>query len=262
MEWADSSIRCYSEPTEMLLCHLFLSPDKFGILCPSHPTPTESELILQVQQQNQKLHVLAPTEGTCYLGIYVACNGMTKTMEDIWWKKAILYTKAFQQTHMIQHEASILYCSCFLLALTYSLPATWLPATFLEQILCLLTSTVLNKMGYHWNLPCSVVFTPFTLGGLGLSHLVYKQNAQQTIILLQHLWACTPLGNAMEVMIHTLAILPLHNHSPHSSLWSYSYGIFLDLPWFKLEQLNVCHMFLQVTMLAKITDHMGTVLLP
>jgi len=36
----------------------------------------------------------------------------------------------------------------------------------------------------------------------------------------------------------------------------------LNLPWNKLEQLNTCRMYLQVTTLAEVTDHTGQHLLP
>jgi len=56
------------------------------------------------------------------------------TMEGQLWKKAMLYTIAFQWTSMSHCEAGVLYRSCFLPALTYPFPATWLSTQFLNQI--------------------------------------------------------------------------------------------------------------------------------
>jgi len=81
---------------------------------------------------------------------------------------------------MSRREAGVLYRSCFLPALTYSFPAMGLPPTFLERIHKLSTSTILNKMGYHRNLPRSVVFAPRNMGGIGLCNLIYEQSAQQS----------------------------------------------------------------------------------
>jgi len=58
-------------------------------------------------------------------------------------------------------------------------------------------------MGYHHNLPHSLVFTPHNIGRVQLCNLIYEQGAQQMIILLQHICAKTPLGKAMELLIHT-----------------------------------------------------------
>jgi len=55
-------------------------------------------------------------------------------MEKHLWQKALLYTKAFQRMHMSQREAGVLYRSCFIPALSYPLPAIWLPPAFLERI--------------------------------------------------------------------------------------------------------------------------------
>jgi len=77
-----------------------------------------------------------------------------------------------------------------------------MPLQFLEQIHKLSTSMILNKMGLHRNLPCSVVFAP-CIGGVGLCNLIYKQGIQQLMVLLCHLRAKTPLGAAIEGLIQT-----------------------------------------------------------
>ncbi len=56
-------------------------------------------------------------------------------------------------------------------------------------------------MGYHRNLPWAIVFAPKYFGGVGLCNLQYKMEAQQIIMLLQHLHAHTPLGQTMEILI-------------------------------------------------------------
>jgi len=122
-------------------------------------------------------------------------------METHLWEKAVVYTKAFQRTPMTHREAVVLYKSCFLPALTYPLPATWLPDRFLEKIHQLSTSTILNKMGLHRTLPRTLVFAPRSIGGIGLSNLKYEMEAQQVIILIRHLRAQTQLGQMMEILI-------------------------------------------------------------
>jgi len=223
-------------------------------------------------------------------------------MEDHIWKKAILYTTALQRTHMSRRETGVLYPSCFLPAITYPLLATWLSDRFLERVMKLSTSTILNKMRLHRNLPRAMVFAPRHVGGLGLLNLIHEQGAQKILILLQHLCAKTPLGTAMEVLIRTYQLwagmrnqilcntqpcswipehwlshlrtfmhsqciqiiydawtfLPLH----HQDRFIMNNIIELNLPQNKMEQLNACRMYLQVTTLAEIMDHTGQMLLP
>jgi len=60
------------------------------------------------QQLQQAIQVLKPNKGTHYLGIYITCTGNMKPMQDHIWCQALLYTKAFQQTHMSCREAGVL----------------------------------------------------------------------------------------------------------------------------------------------------------
>jgi len=49
--------------------------------------------------------------------------------------------------------------------------------------------SILNKMGYHHNLPYCMVFAPQSYGRVGMSNLKHKMETQQLIILLHHLQA-------------------------------------------------------------------------
>jgi len=157
-------------------------------------------------------------------------------------------------------------------------------------------------MGYHRNLPRSMVFAPHTHGGVGLCHLHHEHGAQQVIILLRHLRAGTPLGTTLEILIrnyqlwsgfqnhiledtkpcpwisdHWLSYLRTIMHSQHLSIRYASWTIkplrdndryLMDdilqygLPRHQLEKFNACRMYLQVTTLAEITDNTGEALLP
>jgi len=203
---------------------------------------------------------------------------------------------------MNHHEAGILYHSCFLLALAYPLLATWLPDTFFDKIHRLSTSTILNKMGYHRNLPRCMVFAPKDFGRVGLCDLRHEMEAQQLIMLLQHLCIRTPVGNVIELLIHQYQLwaglsqlilidtspcpwvpdkwlthiwrtLNKHNIKIRHNVWLISplrqHDVFLmealnelGLTTLQLEQLNACHMFLQVMILAEMVDHTGTIILP
>ncbi len=137
-----------------------LDPDKHGILRLHDPTTHAPPIMLEDNAQSPRIPLLCTHKGTRFLGLYLTTNCDTKPMETHIWEKAVLYTKAFQCTPMNWHEATVLYKSCFLPALTYPFPATWLPDSFLNNIHKLSTSTILNKMGFHQNLPQELVFAP------------------------------------------------------------------------------------------------------
>jgi len=163
----------------------------------------ESQIQVDPLVPSQTIPILSLDMGTRYLGIYVTCSSATKPMEDHVWSKALLYTSAFQWTHMAKREATVLYHSCFLPALTYSFPVTWMPDKNFERIHHLSTSTILNKMGYHHNLPCSLVFAPHDLGRVGLTNLIHEQGTQQLIILIWHMHVHSPLSTAIKMLIQT-----------------------------------------------------------
>jgi len=57
-------------------------------------------------------------------------------------------------------------------------------------------------MGYHCNLPRTMVFAPQMIGGMGMCNLRHKMEVQQILIMLCHMHSGTPLGRTMEVLIH------------------------------------------------------------
>jgi len=241
-------------------------------------------------------------EGVRYLGVYITGDRTTKPMENILWEKAIRYTSAFQKTPMTHREAGVLYRSCFLPALTYPLPATWLPDRFFAKLHRLSTSTILNKMGFHKNLPHCMVFAPRTRGGVGLQNLQHEMENQQIMILLRHLRAQTQLGTDLTILIRTYQLwaglsdpilvdtrpcswvpdcwlsrirrtLYEHRIQIKDEGWTIpairqfdvhlmEAIVKLQLTPTQLVQINACRMYLKVTMLVEITDHTGTMLLP
>jgi len=128
-------------------------PDKHGILCLSKPDLNQTAITVSDKRHDQPIKILLPHEGTQYLGLYLTTDRNTNPMENHLWEKAVVYTRAFQRTPMTHREAGVLYKSCFLPALTYPLPATWLPDRFFTKVHQLSTLTILNKMGYHSTLP-------------------------------------------------------------------------------------------------------------
>ncbi len=304
LQWWSQLIQATGGALNPKKCHAAIytwTPDKHGILRLATRT-NDDQIISDPNQPQERIQNLKPPDGTRYLGVYVTMNGSTKPMESHLWKKALLYTKAFQRTHMSRREANVLYRSCFVPALSYPLPATWLQLPFFERLHRLSTSTILNKMGYHRFLPRAMVFAPRTLGGVGLCHLYHEQCAQQIMILLRHLRAKSSLGKTLEILVRTyqlwagmpqsvlintekLSWIPDHwltkvraamneydiqirydawtvKPMRHHDRFLMEDFIQQDFSKHQLEQLNACRMYLNVTTLAEITDHTGTELLP
>jgi len=108
-------------------------PDCHGILTLS--TPNEHDMITLEDNNNpQPIMNIPLNQGTRYLGLYIPGDRNTKPMEQNLWQKALKYTTTFQHMPMSQQEVAMLYRSCFLPALTYPLPATWLPDTFFDKV--------------------------------------------------------------------------------------------------------------------------------
>jgi len=128
-------------------------PDKYGILRLSQPQLPATFIEVSINNEHQSIPVPKIHEGTRYLGIYTTVDRNTTPMETNLWTKANIYVTAFHRTPMNRREAGVLYRSCFIPALTYPLPATWLPDRFFDKLHRLSTSTILNKMGFHKNLP-------------------------------------------------------------------------------------------------------------
>jgi len=277
-------------------------PDTRGILKLAQPLLPADFLSITTTDRHQPIPIIAHHDGTRYLGLYLTADRSTRPMEQHLMKKAILYTTAFRRTPMTHREAGVLYRSCFIPALAYPLPATWLPDTFFAKVHQISTSTILNKMGYHRTLPRSMVFAPKHFGGVGLRHLQQEMEAQQIIMLLRHLRAHSPLGQTMEILIRQYQLwsgfsqsvlmdttpcpwvpdkwlsrirrtMHEHNIKIQHEAWVIlplrQHDVFLmeaisdcNLSNSQLEQVNACRMFLQVTTLAEIVDHTGRNLLP
>ncbi len=277
-------------------------PDKDGILQLQRPDTPPDFLSLTKSTTQTPIPINQNNEGTRYLGVYITIDRNTTPMEQHLWSKAVLYTNAFRRTLMNRREAGVIYRSCFLPAMSYPLPATWLPDTFFAKVHQLSTSTFLNKMGFHRTLPRCLVFAPRALGGVGLCNLQTEMEVQQIILLLRHMRAHTPLGNSIELLLRKYQLwagvsqpilqdttpypwvpdrwlsrirrtMNEHHMTIQHDAWVIKplrqNDIFImeavsdmGLTPRQLEQINACRMHLRVTTLAELVDHTGTTLLP
>jgi len=68
------------------------------------------------------------------------------------------YVQALQQCNLSHQEASIVYKQCYLLTVSYLLPATNIPPDLLHCHQAKATTAFLAKMGYRRTMPRAVVY--------------------------------------------------------------------------------------------------------
>jgi len=76
------------------------------------------------------------------------CNRSTKAMEAHQWEKTPVHQSILMYTHVLMGGRCPLLLALFS-STHLPFPSNIAPPTFLGHILCLSTSTILNKMGYH-----------------------------------------------------------------------------------------------------------------
>jgi len=95
----------------------------------------------------------------------------------------------------------MIYKQCYLPSILYPLPASSIPILDIDKMQTKILSTLLSKMGYSWSFPCSVVFAPSKLSGLGLWHIAYKQETQKILFLIKHIWHVSHHGKMLHILI-------------------------------------------------------------
>jgi len=71
-----------------------------------------------------------------------------------------LFQNIYQQCPLTRQEVEATYKTIFLPTITYPLLATTLSEKILKWAQSMTTSLILSKMGYNWNMPKAVVYTP------------------------------------------------------------------------------------------------------
>jgi len=112
-----------------------------------------------------------------------------------------LFQNIYQQCPLTRQEVEATYKTILLPTITYPLPATTLSETILKWAQSMTTPVILRKMGYNWNMPKAVIYTPTLHGGIWMKNLHTEQGVQQVLQLVKHLQDQTHLGNLFS---HTI----------------------------------------------------------
>lgn len=93
------------------------------------------------------------------------------------------------------------YYSVYLPAIQYPLVSSYIPRQSLNTEKARATKRFLPAMGFHPNIPRSVVHAPKQLGGLGLQRLYTNQEVRNVTQMLKHLQADTAVGKLFRIDI-------------------------------------------------------------
>jgi len=165
-------------------------------------TPNDAQLHLTNSDGTQEqLWSPSSSDGICHLGVHISMDGNQKAKELILLKCCQLFQKVYQQCPLTRQEAEVTYKTIFLPTITYPLPATTLSKKILNWVQSMTTPLILSKMGYNWNMPKAVVYTPTSHGGIGMTNLHTEQGVQQVLQLVKHLRDQTHLGNLLSLAV-------------------------------------------------------------
>jgi len=115
-----------------------------------------------------------------------------------WTKRKQTIPPSSLLSNFITSKAHTVYKQCYLPAIAYPLPATSKKPTANQGTQDTVTTVFLSCMG---NFPHSATFAPANLGSLGLCHIGYKQDVQNTLFLIKHIHAQTTNGTILWILL-------------------------------------------------------------
>ncbi len=212
----------------------------------------EASLVLMARDRQGMAHPLkrnSPSDAVRHLGVQVTLDGNSNKELQVLNQCNHKYQQFLQSCLLSWHEAHVIYKQCYLPAVSYPLPASFMQPDLIYKSQQSATLWFLLRMGYPRTLPRSVVYAPVTIGGLDFIHLGFEQGVQQTLQLLCHLRAQMANGQLYSILISSYQLyvgigrpilednrpLPWSPSSWLSSIRSFLYSINsqiqMDSPW-------------------------------
>jgi hypothetical protein len=127
---------------------------------------------------------IEPSESYKYVGVQLALDGNMTTQITTLKSKCLIINGALSHVYMSARDTNQGYTTVFVPSIRYVLPTTSIPQIILLKIQSPIINTVLTKMGYNRHMPRAVVFSPTTLGGIGLLELYTEQGCSKIIIII------------------------------------------------------------------------------
>jgi hypothetical protein len=140
------------------------------------------------------------------LGVFMNFNGTFKTHATHMRFKFDGLARKLQKSSMTPSLSRVYYNTFYLPSVRYSLPATSMTSVDLHKIQSLMTSTILNKLGYNKHYPHSVAFAPRHQFGVGLMDLRIEQGLAQLQSLLDYIGTDHKIGRVMLISLRHLQV--------------------------------------------------------
>lgn len=140
-------------------------------------------------ETQQSLEVEAITTNTSYklLGVQIAFDANSKEQHKTFQSKCIQLARLFSQLPLIAPEIHAGYVGVALPSLRYTLAATSIPASALQQSQKVFINALLPKLGYNRHFPRKVTFAPTQVGGLGIQNFAVEQSISHVLTIIAHL---------------------------------------------------------------------------
>jgi len=196
-------------PPKSVWAHFQWTTNKHGnlILLPGEPTlPTNDHIPAAITLSRwgappSQLRCLLPTEAHRYLGVQLTMDGNSKQELQTMVSRTAKYSALLSSCTFTRREAKVIYRQCFLPAVSYPLPATFMPDKLLDATQTKVNSLFLNRIGYPRTMPKAVTNAPNTHGGIGMMVLSNEQGLQKCIQILKHIRADTATGKMIQILI-------------------------------------------------------------
>jgi hypothetical protein len=194
---------------EIQKCKFALFRWAFNDLGVAYLLPNNNQQIQVTSSETNKQMIVQqidPTTAYKHVGVEIALDGnMTQQIESLQ-KKCNKLNSALSQVYMSPRDTAQGYTTVFTPSIKYVLPVASVSHSILRKMQIPITNTVLTRLGYNRKMPRAVVFSPITLGGLGLLHLPTEQGSSQIMILLSHLRSKSHLSHTMIALLETYQV--------------------------------------------------------
>ena len=188
MEWS-YLLQATGGALELSKCSYHVSFWKFSIQGAPVLSNVSKEIpLLQVLHpqsgRTQTLQYLPPSVAHKTLGHYKEPMGLQKMQFRMLKEKSDKITEFIWPTHFTREEAWTYYRSCYVPAVTYPLPSSFLTHSQLRSIQTKAMAIVTAKCGFNRNTKSEVLYVQSDLGGAEFCHLVVRQGISQIMYFL------------------------------------------------------------------------------
>jgi hypothetical protein len=136
------------------------------------------------------------------LGVWKTITGDESEHYKVLKEKSDKFALLASSSGLTRRQARVAYSMIYCPSMTYSLVATNLSETQLDNIQRLAVDKFLSAIGFNHGFPRAIVYGPLSFGGLNFQHLYTEQCGAKIGALVQHVRAEKKLGTAMTINLN------------------------------------------------------------